>query len=104
MVTQTVGIAVESEHDRAVLQPVEHGGGDGGVTEDLAPFGHRPVGGDHDARFQISLRHNLKQRRGGFGGQRKIPQLVNCQQSWSSEEPHAGGPAALDGGFVAAGG
>ena len=34
MITETVGVPVEVEHDRPVQQPVEHGRGDGGVTED----------------------------------------------------------------------
>jgi hypothetical protein len=37
VVAQPVGVAVEVEHDGAVQEPVEHGGGDGGVAEDLAP-------------------------------------------------------------------
>ena len=32
-----VGVAVEVEDDGAVQEPVEHGGGDGGVAEDPAP-------------------------------------------------------------------
>jgi hypothetical protein len=38
VVSESVGIAVEVEDHRAVQEPVEHGGGDGGVAEDLAPF------------------------------------------------------------------
>jgi hypothetical protein len=36
-----LGVAVEVDHYRSVQQPVEHGGGDGGVAEDLA---HDPTG------------------------------------------------------------
>lgn len=36
VVAQAVGVAVEGEDDGA-MQPVEHGGGDGAVAEDLAP-------------------------------------------------------------------
>ena len=32
-----VALAVDVEHDGSVEESVEHGGGDGGVVEDLAP-------------------------------------------------------------------
>ena len=37
VVAESVGVAVEVENHGAVQEPVEHGGGDGGVAEDLAP-------------------------------------------------------------------
>ena len=39
LVSEAVGVAVEGEgeDDGAVQQPVEHGGGDGGVVEAVAP-------------------------------------------------------------------
>ena len=37
VVAEAVGVAVEVEHDGAVQEAVEHGGGDGGVAEDVAP-------------------------------------------------------------------
>jgi len=73
VVAESVGLAVEVDDHRAVQEAVEHGGGDGGVAEDLAPCADAAVGGDHDAGFQIALGDNLKQRRGGLGGQRQIP-------------------------------
>ena len=36
VVAEAVAVAVEVEHDGAVQEPVEHGGGDGGVAEDVA--------------------------------------------------------------------
>ena len=61
VVSQAVGIAVEVEHDRAVQEAVEHGGGDGGVAENLTPFSNAAVGGNDDRCLHIPLRHNLKQ-------------------------------------------
>ena len=54
VVAEPVGVAVEVEHDRAVQEAVEHGGGDGGVAEDLAPGADAAVGGQDDARFWCS--------------------------------------------------
>ena len=48
VVAEAVGLAVEVEDDGSVQQAVEHGGGDGGVAEDLSPGVHGPVGGDDD--------------------------------------------------------
>lgn len=66
VVTQPVGISVEVEHDRSVQEPIEHGSGDGRVTEDLTPFPDTAVGGDDDRGLQIALRDNLKQCGGGL--------------------------------------
>ena len=49
VIAEAVAVAVEVEHDGAVQKPVEHGGSDGGVAEDLAPAiwnWHRFVGVD----------------------------------------------------------
>ena len=37
VVAEAVAVAVEVHDDGAVQESVEHGGGDGGVAEDLAP-------------------------------------------------------------------
>ena len=77
VVAETVGVAVEGDDHAAVEDPVEQGGGDGGVAEDLAPGADGPVGGDDDRGFQVALGDDLEQRGGGFGGQRQVAQLVD---------------------------
>ena len=74
VVAESVGLAVEVEHDRSVEESVEHGCGDGGVAEDLAPGGDAAVGGQHDAGLEVALRDDLEQR---GGGKRQIPKLVD---------------------------
>jgi hypothetical protein len=37
VVAEAVAVAVEVEDDGSVQEPVEHGGGHGGVAEDLTP-------------------------------------------------------------------
>ena len=91
VVSEAVAVAVEVEYDGAVQEPVEHGGGDGGVAEDLAPAGDAAVGGDHDRCFQVALRDDLKQRRRGFGGQRQVAEFVDlCRRRHRSTYAEAG--------------
>ena len=60
VVAEAVGVAVEVEDDGSVEEAVEHGGGDGGVAEDVAPGGDAAVGGDHDRGLHVALRHDLE--------------------------------------------
>lgn len=61
VLAEPVGLPVEVDDDGAVQEPVEHGRGDGGVAEDLAPRSHAPVGGEDDAGIQVPQRHDLEQ-------------------------------------------
>lgn len=54
MVAESVGVAVEVEHDGAVEDPVEHGG-DGGAAKDLTPGRDAAVGGEDDAGLEVAL-------------------------------------------------
>ena len=57
VITQPVGLAVEGQHHAAVQQPVQQGGRDGGVAQDLSPRAHRPIGRQHDM-LAITVRRN----------------------------------------------
>jgi len=48
MGARAVAVAVDVEHDGAVEEPVEHGAGDVGVVEDVAPLTDTEVGGECD--------------------------------------------------------
>ena len=61
VVAEAVAVAVEVEDDGAVEEPVEHGGGDGAVAEDLTPGRDATVGGQHDAGLEVALRDDLEQ-------------------------------------------
>lgn len=74
VVAGSVGVAVEVEDDGAVEEPIEHGCGDGGVAEDLAPGRDAAVGGEHDGGFEVALGDDLEQRGGGLAGQRQVAQ------------------------------
>ena len=62
MVAETAGAAVEGSDNGSVQEPVEHRGGDGGITEDLTPGANGPVRGDYDRRFQVVLLDDLEYR------------------------------------------
>ncbi len=70
VVAESVGVAVEVEDDGAVEEAVEHGGGDGGVAEDLGPGSDATVGGQDDAGLGVALGDDLEQGGGGLGGER----------------------------------
>ena len=62
------------------------------------------VGGQHDAGFGVALGDDLEQGGGGLGGQREVAEFVDHEEGGAGEEAHGVGPAAFDGGAVAAGG
>ena len=80
VVSEPVGGAVEGDDDAAVQESVEHGCGDGGVAEDLAPGSDGPVRGDHDRGLQVALVDDLEQRGGGLAAQRQVAELVDDQE------------------------
>ncbi len=104
MIAQPVVIPDEVEHHRLMQKPIEHGGGNSRVTEDLTSFPDVAVGGHDDRGFQIALRNNLKQRRRRLTEQRKVTEFVDHQQGWSGVEPNRLRPLPLDRGAMTASG
>src|SRR5205807_893518 len=90
-------------HDASVEEPVEHGGGDHGVVEDLSPGPDAEVGGQRDGPFQVALGHDLEEGGGGLGGEGQVAHLVDDQEAGSGVEAHDVVPASFEGGAVAAG-
>ena len=101
--SEAVAVAVEVEHDAAVQESVEHGGGDDVVAEDVAPGGDAAVGGEHDRGAEVALVDDLEERGCGFAGEREVAEFVDDEQGGAGEEAHSGGPSPLNGGAVAAG-
>src|SRR5680860_647781 len=104
VVTEAVGVSADVQDHGPVKEAVEEGGGDGGVSQDLAPGGDRAVGGDNGGGLGVALRDHLEQGRGAFGRQGEVAQFVDHEEGGSGVEAHGGGPPALDRGAVAAGG
>ncbi len=59
MGSEAVGVAVDVEHDALVEEPVQHGGCDGGVGEDVSPRGDAAVRSQDDRAFEIPACNNL---------------------------------------------
>lgn len=72
-----VALAVDVEYDGAVQEAVEHGDGDGGVVEDLAPGGDAEVGGEHGRGLEVALGDDLEQGGGGLGREGQVADLVD---------------------------
>src|SRR5581483_11364961 len=92
--------AVDREHGAVVEEPVEDGGGDGGVLEDLAPVGDAAVGREDDRAVFVAAGDDLEEVAGGFGGQGEVAELVDDQQLWAVPEAHRRLPAALERGAL----
>jgi hypothetical protein len=60
--TQPIGRPVDADHSSAVQEPIEHGRGDGGVTERAGPIRDADIGAQNRRRLQISLVDHLEQR------------------------------------------
>lgn len=56
-----VALPVDLEDDASVEEAVEHGGGDHGVVEDLAPAGDAAVGGEDDRAFEVAALDDLEE-------------------------------------------
>ena len=72
--------ALDVHDDSVVQQPVEQGGGDDGVPEDLTPFGKAAVGGqDHRAALVAGV-DQLEQQVPCGGAEREVADLVDDEQ------------------------
>ena len=72
-----VALAVDVEHDAAVQQAVEHGGGHHRVVEDLPPRADAEIGRHDDGALQIALGDDLEERGSRFALQRQVAHLVD---------------------------
>ena len=78
-----------------VEQPVEEGGGDDWVAEDISPFGEAAVGGeDHGALFVAGV-DELEEQIAAARDDGQVADLVDHQQAGPAEEPQAFGQSSL---------
>src|SRR5258708_6443022 len=66
-------------------ETVNHGGGHGVVTEDLAPAAEGFVGADDQAGPLVSGRHQLEEQVGGLALERDVAHFVDDDERESSE-------------------
>jgi hypothetical protein len=74
---QSVGRAVDADDGGAVQKPVEHGGGDGCVTESCCPVSDPDVRAQNRRWLQVSLVDDLEQCGRAVTGQRQVAQFIN---------------------------
>src|SRR2546421_101416 len=74
-------VALSSDvNGRGVMQqPVENGGGDRGLSEDLSPIGIALVGGQEDAAAFVAGADQLKEDRCSYRVQRQIADFIYDQ-------------------------
>jgi hypothetical protein len=77
---QAVALAFERDHGGVVDEPVDEGGGDHRVAEDLAPLLEAAVGGDGDRAALVAARHQREEEVGGLAFERQIADLVDDEQ------------------------
>ena len=68
-----------------VDEPVDHGGGDDVVAEDLAPAAEGLVGGDDQAGAFVAAGDELEEQVGGLGFEGDVADLVDDQQRVAAE-------------------
>ena len=77
---QPVALALEGDHGGVVDEPVDQGGGDHRVAEDLAPLLEAAVRGDDDRAAFVAARDEREEQVGGLAFERQVADLVDDQQ------------------------
>src|SRR6187200_405762 len=86
MLPQAVAGALDLDDDGVVQEAVEERGGDDRVTEDLAPLGEAPVGGEDHRAALVARVDQLEEQAAAVGDDRQITDLIDDQQGSAAEE------------------
>ena len=97
---QAVAVAFEGEDFGVVDEPVDHGGGDGVVAEDLAPGAERLVAGDDHRGAFVAGGDEAEHEVRGFGIEGDVADLVDDDQRDEGEPAQLGLELALAFGFA----
>ena len=73
------GLALDGQDLGVVDEAVHEGDDAGGVGEDLAPFGERPIGGDERALSLVAATDEFEQQIGMAVGIGEIADLIDGQ-------------------------
>src|SRR5438067_557530 len=79
-VAEPVAVALEAEDFGVVDEPVDHGGGDGLVAEDLAPGGEGLVAGDDQRGALVAGADEREHQVGGVGVEGDVADLIDDEQ------------------------
>ncbi len=78
--------SVDMDDDGVVQEPVEEGGGDDGVAEDLGPLGEAAVRGEDHGALLVAGVDELEEQAGASGGDGEVADLVDDEQRGAGEE------------------
>jgi hypothetical protein len=78
--------------------PVDDGGDEAGVGDDLAPFAERQVGGQPDRRL-LAFGEHLEQQLGAAAVELGVADLIDAEQVETAVAGDEAGEAAFVGGF-----
>src|SRR6266436_6287198 len=88
-VFKPVAVSFQGDDIGVVDEPIDHGGGDGVVAEDLAPASERLVAGHDEAGPLVAAGDQMEEQVGGLGLERDVADLVDL-----SGVDHARGPSS----------
>src|SRR6266508_3098595 len=77
---QAIALAFERDHRGVVDEPVDQGGGDHRVAEDLAPLLEAAVRGDRDRAAFVAAGDERQEKVGCLALQRQVADLVDDQE------------------------
>ena len=80
MLPEPVAVALDVDDPAVVKKPVEDGGGDHGIPEELLPVGEALVGGDDRGAALVAVRDELEEQVGLAAVDGQIPDLVDHHQ------------------------
>src|ERR671931_934836 len=77
---RAVALAFERDNGGVVAEPVDEGGGDHGVAEDLAPLLEAAVAADGDRASLVAAGDEREEEVGGLPLEREVADLVDDQE------------------------
>jgi hypothetical protein len=80
MLAHAITGPLDLNDDGVVEQPVEQGGGDNRIAEDVAPFGKAAVGGEDHRAFFVARVDELEEQIAAAGRDRQVADLVDDEQ------------------------
>ena len=84
-VFEPIAVAFEGDDFGVVDEPVDHGGGDGGVAEDFSPASKGFVGCDDEAGSLVAGADELEEQVGGLGFEGDVADFVDDDERVSAE-------------------
>ena len=84
-VLEPIAVALQADDLGVVDQAVDHGGGNGGVPEHLAPAPEGPIGGDQHRGPLVAGRHQLEEQVGRLGLEGDVAHFVDDEEGVAPE-------------------